>query len=94
MNAMMPSVSGSSPCSSLVIGGSLVSSYNVIGGSLSSSHDPGACAVLCLKYSRNPSGNPGLSTGGSGDVIRGLVCPFYRLRPGWLGPSEESGPSS
>jgi len=43
---------------------------------------------------RNPSGNPGLSTGGSGDVIRVVVCPFYRLRPGWLGPSEESGPSS
>ena|ERR1035437_6729512 len=53
-----------------------------------------SCGFGSMVRPRNPSGNPGLSTGGSGDVIRVVVCPFYRLRPGWLGPSEESGPSS
>jgi len=42
---------------------------------------------------RNPSGNPGFSTGSWRGVIRGVVCALNPLRPSWLGASEESAPN-
>src|ERR1017187_3141611 len=45
------------------------------------------------KNTRNPSGNLGLSTDSSRDLIRVEVCALHPLRPSWLGASEESAPN-
>src|ERR1035437_5608678 len=49
--------------------------------------------VEAPKAPRNPSGNLGLSTDSSRDLIRVEVCALHPLRPSWLGASEESAPN-